>query len=491
MHVVSDPVLSKRDLLLLAFLCLLETSIVVILKALHVKGDRSFDVFISAKPGLVFLCAAIVFLIAGVGIINLYLANRQAPSRYFRLIVAMNLVTVLLILVTGEIAVRAGSRIYLDGEAFGNVALVPKNWETTKARYSALIDKSSGDLSYLVYDDQMGWSVGPNRRSANGLYRSSPEGIRVPLEGGGAVSVAEGKTIVALVGDSFTFGEEVRYEETWGYYLDRLLGGEVQVLNFGVPGYGVDQAYLRYEKDARRWKPKSVIFGLFSHDFRRTMTIYPFLAHPTWDLPFSKPRFILSDGVLERLNDPPLPPEAIFFPHNSIFDLPFLELDQGYYKDSAWQHSFYHASYLFRLFVSVFPRWSAVTPDFSEDAIVSINALILKSFVRSAAQEQTIPLLVFFPSRAELRQQSSDPAVGIRALQEASIEYIDATSCIREMKPADQSDQFMPGGHLTPKANEGMAKCLLPFVHQALRQASVGKDAAKSESLPPTKLLDK
>lgn len=39
--------------------------------------------------------------------------------------------------------------------------------------------------------------------------------------------------------------------------MDQLLGEEVQVLNFGVSGYGVDQAYqLRYEKDAKRWKPK-------------------------------------------------------------------------------------------------------------------------------------------------------------------------------------------------------------------------------------------
>jgi len=49
------------------------------------------------------------------------------------------------------------------------------------------------------------------------------------------------------VGDSFTFGQEVTYEESWGYLLEKALGSEFQVLNFGVAMYGVDQAYLRYE----------------------------------------------------------------------------------------------------------------------------------------------------------------------------------------------------------------------------------------------------
>jgi hypothetical protein len=474
---VSDTALSKRDLLLLICLFLLEATSVFILKALDVKGERPFDVFISTKPGLAFLCAAIVFLIAGAGIINLYLVNRHSPSRYFRLIVAMNLVTVLLILVTGEIVVRAGSRIHLDGEAFGKVALVPKNWETTRTHYRNVLEKADGDLTYLVYDDRMGWSVGSNRRSANGLYRSSPTGIRVPQEGV-AFTMAEGKATVALVGDSFTFGEEVRYEESWGYHLDQLLGEEVQVLNFGVPGFGVDQAYLRYEKDASRWKPKVAIFGLFSNDFLRTMTVYPFIANPRWEMPFSKPRFRVSDGKSEILNVPPLRPEVIFS-HESIFELPFLTLDRGY-KESNWQTSVYHSSYLFQLFVSVLPRWSAVTPDFSEEAFVSINASILKSFVQTAAQEGTIPVAVYFPGRMELRRSSEPPTVVKRILHDIGMGYVNPSPCLLKVNPADR---FMPGGHYTPAGNAAVAKCLGPVIQEALRQAAVGKETGMAEPL--------
>ena len=481
---VSDSALSKRDLLLLALLFLLEASIVVILKALHMKGEKAIGVFASSTTGLVFLGASLVVLVTGGVLIRLYLSHRRSPSRYFRLIVAMNLITVSLMMVAGEIIVRAGSRFYHDGEAFGMTMLKPKNWDMTRLHYRTLIEKANGkNLSYLVYDDQMGWSVGSSRRSANGLYRSSRKGIRAPLEGV-EFTKAEEKPTVALLGDSFTFGEEVGYEDSWGYHLDQLLGAEVQVLNFGVPGYGVDQAYLRYEKDAKRWKPTVVIFGLFSHDFQRTMTVYPFLAHPYWDMPFSKPRFILSDGTLERLNAPPLRPEAIFS-HPSIIELPFLELDYGY-VESAWQQSFYHASYLFRLFVSWFPPWSAETPDFSEDTQVAINGSIFRSFIQSVAQEQTIPIMVYFPASGDLNREPSSPsAVVTRTLQEAGItSYVDMTPCVIDV---DDADRFMPRGHLAPKASEAMAKCLLPVVQEALRSAAVGQETAraKSSSLSP------
>jgi hypothetical protein len=90
------------------------------------------------------------------------------------------------------------------------------------------------------------------------------------------------------VGDSFVFADEVTYEDTWGDRLEKALGSEFQVLNFGVTAYGVGQAYLRYEKDARKWYPKIVIFGFISDDLERTMRVYAFLGFPGWDIPFFK-----------------------------------------------------------------------------------------------------------------------------------------------------------------------------------------------------------
>ena len=456
----------KNNLLLLASLFVWELSIAGIPMAMHMKGDRPFAIFLSSNPGMGFLLAIAAFLIVGAVIIHQYLASKRSSSRHFRLIVMMNLVTVILILITGEFAVRAGSRSSDQGEKIGRVELMPKNWETVARHYRQLLDQVGGDLSYLVYDDLMGWTVGPNRRSADGLYMSSSEGIRAPHDRDTFAKIA-GKTRIALVGNSFTFGEDVRYDETWGYFLEQALGSEFQVLNFGVPGYGVDQAYLRHEKDVRRWNPKIVIFGFISHDVVRTMYVYPFLALPEWNMPFSKSRFILRDGEITNVNVPALSPEAIFS-RGSISELPSLEYDKGY-RQSDWQRSFYHLSYLARLFASWFPRWSSVTPDVSNEALGSVNASILKTFTRSAAQAGAIPLVVYFPSRAELAKPSSSLSPGKRVLQQADIAHIDLTSCLLKL---NSSEWFVPlKRHYSPQANATIANCLHKAVNETLAQS--------------------
>ncbi len=462
----------QKDLLLLAALFIVELSLTVMAMAMYMKGERPFAVFLSSNPGGVFLLAIPVLLITGAVIVWQYLASTRARSRHFRLIVMMNLVTVLLILITGEIAMRIVTRSSPMGEELGSMVLRPKNWETVALHNRQLLDQAEGFLSYLVYDDLVGWTVGPNRRRTTGRhwpfpYWSSSEGIRAPREG---VSFAQlgGRTRIALVGDSFAFGEEVMYEDTWGDHLEKALGAEVQVLNFGVPAYGVDQAYLRYEKDARKWNPKIVIFGFISHDLFRTMNVYAFLAFPGWDIPFSKPRFILRDGTLTKMNVPPLTPEAIFS-RKTISELPFLEYERSY-RPTHWQERFFHVSYLARLFVSRFPRWSAVSPDVSDEEMVSVNAAILKAFVRSAGQAGTIPLVVYFPTKRELETPSSPLPTGKQALQQAGIAYTDPTPCLLEVSPADR---FVPSGrHYSPQGNAAVANCLRKVVNEALTQAS-------------------
>ncbi len=431
--------------------------------AIYMKGDRPFAVFLSSKPGVVFLVTIPLSLIAGAVIIHQYVASKRSPSRHFSLIVVMNLVTVMLALLAGEIAIRTISRSSNEVDTVMNAVLLPKDWEKVALYHRGLFDPASSRFPYLVPDDLMGWTVGPNKRSADGLYWISSEGIRAPHVG---VSFAKdaGRTRIALVGDSFTFSQDVTYEDSWGYRLEKASGLEFQVLNFGVPGFGIDQAYLRYEKDVRKWKPKIVIFGFIADDFIRTMTVYPFIKYPGWNLPFSKPRFILRDGDLKRINVPPLAAEAIFS-RGSISELPFLEYE-GSYKQSNWEKSLLHLSFLARFFVSVFPGWSEVNPDVSVEALVLVNAAILKDFVRSAAQTGAIPIVVYFPSKNEYTRPNLPLPIVKQVLHEADIAYTDLSSCLLELNPADR---FNPKGyHYSPQGNAAVANCLLNVVNEAL-----------------------
>lgn len=458
----SDSPLLKRDLLILGSLFLLEAAIVIILQALHIKGETSFDVFLPRLPGMVFLCAGGVFLVSGAFIVRRYLEHRRSPSRSFRFIVAMNIITVVLTVVTAEIAVRAVVRSYYGYEAIGALVLKPKNWDAIKGHYQKLIRKQRGDLSYQVYDPLLGWTVGPSRQSANGLYWSSPEGIRAPNGSSSFSRNAEGVDI-ALVGDSFTFGEEVTYEESYGYHLEQMLGSPFRVLNFGVPGYGLAQMFLRYERDARPWKSKISIFGFISGDLRRTLWVYPFLGSFRWGNPYSNPRFILTEGELALINTPLLTSDAIFS-GESISELPFLEYQKEYHP-IEWERHFYHASYLVRLLLSWYSSWPDNRDEISGEALQSINAALLKAFIQSATQDGSIPLVVYLPVEGELDRPSRLPPAK-RVLEEAGIAYVDPTSCLLEVNP---SDRFSPhNGHYTSQGNAAIAKCLLPVIHQVV-----------------------
>ncbi|MFO0778615.1 MAG: hypothetical protein U0223_13580 [Nitrospira sp.] len=456
----SGAALTNQELLLLAALSIWELSIVVIAATLYIKGLQPLDAFLTSKPGMTFLFAITTFFTAGGFVIHYYLLSRRPRSLRFALIVGMNLVTLVLLTVTGELIVRAGSLPSPYGDVFANRPLNPKSWDKVKLRYRQHIEKADGDLSYIVSDSQLGWTVGPERQSANGLYFSSSLGTRTARPGM-SVTKSEGTMEIALVGDSFTFAEEVRFEESWAFHLGQMLGDKFQLLNYGVPSYGVDQAYLRYKKDAAGRKPRVVLFSLISHDLTRTMWVYPFLAVPQWDWPFSKPRFIVRDGELTVINVPTIAPSEIFA-YSSPSDLPSLHHQPGY-KRNDWETSALHLSYLFRLFSTMYPEWKA---DYSTDTL-SINKSILQSFVRSATESGSIPILIYFPSKADFSNPSTLP-IGKQVLQEAGLPFLDPTPCLLEVNP---TDRFLVD-HYSPAGNAAVAKCLYQSLHAVLEQAS-------------------
>jgi hypothetical protein len=375
----------------------------------------------------------------------------------------------------GELAIRVFSFQTTEGLVFMNIPLLPRNWGDVVARNREILKRASTNDPYLVYDDLMGWTIGPNRRSADGLNFSSVEGIRSPRS---EMAFADLPVTyrIALIGDSFTFCLDVKYEESWGHQLERALGPEFQVLNFGVPGYGLDQAYLRYYRDVRPWRPDFVIFGVFPHDLERTMTVYSFVSFPEWEYPFAKPRFVVSGGRLTALNVPPLLPEEIFS-KSSITELPFVDYDKGY-KPSDWQWRFYHHSYLFRVWISKYPLWQLPVGEKSDEAMKSVNGTLLGAFVRLATAEGATPIVVYLPARRNLRLSPSDPEQDTSsaqgALRGAGIAYTDLTPCLLEVSP---SERFVAGArHYSPQANIAIAKCLRPVIlsHPSQNDAHAG-----------------
>ena len=269
---------SAPDVPLLIALYALEVSALLVVIGLHAR------VFARALASLDTALFAVwcLALVASAAIIAW--RWRRQDRRRVLLTAALNLVAVLLLLAGGEVVVRTLSRPTARGPVFMDTNLLPWQWSDVVAQNEAILRQAAASGSFLKADDRLGWVINPGRRTADGLYFSSAEGLRSP-EPGLALADRQARHRVALVGDSFTFGLEVSFEQTWGARLERALGADVQVLNFGVDGYGVDQAYLRYARDVRPWRPQVVILGLITHDLYRTMAVYSFVSFPGWPFP--------------------------------------------------------------------------------------------------------------------------------------------------------------------------------------------------------------
>ncbi|RAG86343.1 hypothetical protein DN069_06865 [Streptacidiphilus pinicola] len=107
---------------------------------------------------------------------------------------------------------------------------------------------------------------------------------------------------VACFGDSFTFCRLVDDDHTWPHHLTRLTG-EVTA-NYGVGGYGLDQALLRLERELPRLGCRTVIMGVVPETMARVHSAWKHYFEYGNTLAF-KPRFTLErDGSGLRHHPP-------------------------------------------------------------------------------------------------------------------------------------------------------------------------------------------
>ena len=372
------------DLKLLAALYALEASVWLAVVASYGSGARVLLALPPRLSSLVFLGAGLAALAALVIVVRRYRAP-GAPRR-FGLTVALNLVRVLLVLAIGEAAVRLMSQPTPRGLVFAKTVLLPHSWRDVAARNEAVLARLRAEGSHLAPDGLLGWVLGPDRRSADGLYMSSVEGIRSARKGD-AAATRPSRQRVALVGDSFTFG-------------------------------------------------------------------------------LAKPRFAADRGDLRLLNAP-LPTSEAIAVTPSIRELPFVELDPGY-RAEEWIWRPLDRSYLHRFAVSKY-RDLVIASRPADTPMLALNRAIVRSFVRQARAEGSLPLVLHFPSDRNFRALAKDSrwrSVAQTMLDDSGVPYTDMTPRLTPLSPAER---FPADGrnHFAPAANAGVAACLRDGVQGA------------------------
>ncbi len=148
------------------------------------------------------------------------------------------------------------------------------------------------------YDSLAGWSGIPNLSQPNGYGAHVPlstnaQGFRVAPASASAAS-GNGVTILCS-GDELTFGAGVADSATFCADLERALPG-TRTVNMAQRGYGIDQAYLIYKRDASQLPHQVHLFAFQESDFAR-LTSGTFAGYP-------KPTLTITDGTVRAQHIP-------------------------------------------------------------------------------------------------------------------------------------------------------------------------------------------
>ena len=131
--------------------------------------------------------------------------------------------------------------------------------------------KAGSALRVSQYDSDLGWAGKPNIHIPD-MYgrgrdvRLNSQGFRHDYEINQAVE--QGKVRFICTGDSFTFGQGVSNGQEWCSILAEI-DSQIEPINMGQPGYGIDQAYLHYMRDATTLDHSVHLFAFIGADVER------------------------------------------------------------------------------------------------------------------------------------------------------------------------------------------------------------------------------
>lgn len=306
-------------------------------------------------------------------------------------------------LFAGEIIIR-----YVfpyDGETLivNHIAVPPLNPPLKKVQESINLYIKNIDISQFIYDEQLGWTNHPSYTSPDKSIIINSASIRSETEYD--LEPEADRLRIGIFGDSFTFSGEVSNNQTLALYLESALEEHrirAEVINFGVPAYGPDQAYLRWLKDGVQYQPDIVLLSYSTRMSNRAINIFRVIEGPDTSLPFSKPRFYLDDNKLQLINSPTVPLDNILSIYEN-FDTHFLRKYEAYYDD-RYVKTWWRESH----FISYLSEWAKITffkqGNDEYEEIILTNEAIIHAFANDVEAGGGLFMLGHTPTRKNLKE---------------------------------------------------------------------------------------
>ena len=319
--------------------------------------------------------------------------------------------------------------------------------------------------TFLCFHPELGWWHKPGRAGniGYGPITTDDSGSRI-------IPGQTGPLLMATYGDSFTYGEEVDDNSTWQAQF--ALAQKIKVQNYGMMGYGPDQAILSYETKIKQGpKIPIVVLSMVRENIYRTMsTLRTFYTYPKIETPIRfKPFLVPYFDEYQFKNLIPKNPLAleeikIAIESSKPFDSFYL-----FRKDTnSFPYTASAVGFLARHGIQPTYYWNELTKEASRR-----TAWLLNRFIEKSKTNHSIPVLMLLPQNQEHMDRGetlgfSDALNYLDQNARRELVVIDmAKESKQYFREGNQNKEYLPffqSTHPSSKGNRLIAKML----HRAL-----------------------
>jgi len=305
--------------------------------------------------------------------------------------------------------------------------------------------KDAGDAPVVLerlhsqHDPDLGWSHKPSVHVAD-LYgpgrslTTNARGLRATTEY--RREVPDGRYRVLCVGDSFTLGYGVDDAGTYEAELERA-EPRLQAVNMGQGGYGVDQAYLWYERDGAELDHDLVLFVFIATDFDRMLT-------SRFGGRLEKPVLRVEDGELVAHNVP-VPESA----------------SAGSGRLARLRKNLAFFDLLHRM---TRPNRAADAQKIAGSALPyrEVGEAVLRDVKRLADERGANAAFAMLPLKDRLAGRPTEVSAWVAGVaQELGVPFVDLTPTLDAVPKAERELYYQADGHFNALGNRLVAEALL------------------------------
>ena len=335
---------------------------------------------------------------------------------------------------------------------------------------------------YMALHPTLGWSI--KKHGAAGLYQANSVGLRGTKEYG--FVPPPGILRISTFGDSFTHCEDVKNEHTWQAIMERY-APNLEILNFGVAAYGLDQAYLRYLEEGQKYKSHIVFLGFFPENIFRNVNTYRPFYFSTTGTPLTKPRFIVQGETLTLIPNPMKSRQdyqrLLLHPQNVIEEIGAYDFYyQRRYTSSPfdWSPSVRFAKIQLQEFYYGSPIEEILQSDqfhFNEESeAFHVTKKIFDEFHRVSLSNHSKPIILILPDHLDLLNYQKLKIKRYDALlsyfDSVNYQYIDLMDALKNAETLGFKPEHLFIPHYSPFANDLVAK----FILQSLQQKGLNHE---------------